>query len=135
MILGLRTAKYPVSTWPKASWVWPAHSASNHTFDEPFYVGFANRRLELGLVPMSAGQAACWRIGASMTFTRGDAACRWAATAVEAPTDVGGDILWRSSSIVGQHRLDLHPHFRADAVRESRPVETERLVMTRHAGR
>ncbi len=66
MILGLRTAKYPVPDLALGK-AWYARVFERAPyFDEPFYVGFSIGGFELGLVPdeipSPAGQQALWGV-------------------------------------------------------------------------
>lgn len=65
MLLGLRTAMYPVTDLAKAKAWYSKVVGSDPYFDEPFYVGFSVGGFELGLlpdggVPGSAGVLAYW---------------------------------------------------------------------------
>ena len=51
MILGLRTAIYPVSDLAAAKAWYSQVLGHGPYFDEPFYVGFAAGGFELGLIP------------------------------------------------------------------------------------
>lgn len=94
MILGLRTAIYPVADLAAAK-RWYARLLEHEPyFDEPFYVGFNVGGFELGLVPDghpgTAGPQPLWGVA--------DAAAAHArllelgANALDPVTDVGGGI-------------------------------------------
>lgn len=51
MLLGLRTAIYPVSDLAKAKEWYSKVAGKEPYFDEPFYVGFEVGGFELGLIP------------------------------------------------------------------------------------
>lgn len=94
MILGLRTAIYPVTDLAAAK-AWYAQVLEKQPyFDEPFYVGFAVGGFELGLVPDGvagvAGAQPLWGVASAV-----DAYARLlalGATALEPVNDVGGGI-------------------------------------------
>jgi len=94
MILGLRTAIYPVSTLADAK-RWYANVLGREPyFDEPFYVGFAVGGFELGLIPDGqpsvAGPQPLWGVAnAEETFAR---LLELGATPLDQVTEVGGGI-------------------------------------------
>jgi predicted enzyme related to lactoylglutathione lyase len=94
MILGLRTAIYPVSDLAKGKAWYSQVLGQPPYFDEPFYVGFSVSGFELGLIPDGTpspdGVQAYWGVP--------DAAAEMArlvslgATVQEPVKDVGGGI-------------------------------------------
>ena len=94
MILGLRTAIYPVGDLARAKAWYAAALAIEPYFDEPFYVGFAVGGFELGLIPDGRpgvdGPQPLWGVtDASRAFAR---LVELGATPLEPVTDVGGGI-------------------------------------------
>jgi predicted enzyme related to lactoylglutathione lyase len=94
MILGLRTAIYPVSDLASAKAWYASVLERDPYFDQPFYVGFAVGGFELGLVPDGRasvdGPHPLWGVAdASVAYTR---LIELGATALEPVTDVGGRI-------------------------------------------
>ena len=121
MILGLRTAIYPVNDLAAAK-AWYAQVLETAPyFDEPFYVGFNVGGFELGLIP--DGQAGV--AGPQPLWGVGDAAAAVArlielgASALDAVVDVGGGI--RVGAVVDPfgNRLGVieNPHFDPASVR------------------
>jgi catechol 2,3-dioxygenase-like lactoylglutathione lyase family enzyme len=94
MILGLRTAIYPVHDLAAAKAWYTRLLGQAPYFDQPFYVGFAVGGFELGLLPVGepgvAGPQPLWGVA--------DAEAAYAellalgATALEPVTDVGDGI-------------------------------------------
>jgi predicted enzyme related to lactoylglutathione lyase len=124
VILGLRTAIYPVSDLgPAKAWYAQVLGLQPY-FDEPFYVGFAVGGFELGLIPAGpssqpgvAGPQPLWGVSkAADTFAR---LLQLGATALEPVTDVGGGILVAAVVDPFGNRLGIieNPHFNAAAVR------------------
>jgi hypothetical protein len=106
MLLGLRTAIYPVADIAVAK-AWYARVVGYAPyFDEPFYVGFNVGGFELGLIPEGE------------TSTAG-AQPLWGVTNIEAPTEVGGGIKVAAVEDLFGNRLGLieNPHFDPKAVR------------------
>lgn len=66
MLLGLRTAIYPVPDIAKAKAWYSKVTGKEPYFDEPFYVGFEVGGFELGLIPDgepgSSGPQALWGV-------------------------------------------------------------------------
>ncbi len=94
-ILGLRTVIYKVHDLTKAKEWYTKVFGTAPYFDEPFYVGFNIGGYELGLQPEEVAKgenvAAFWGvqdISATYTFF-----LEMGATAVEAPANVGGEIM------------------------------------------
>lgn len=95
---GLRTVVYMVPDLAKAKEWYTAAFGINPYFDEPFYVGFNVGGYELGLHPAEAHTAATttggtvyWGVdNVQQSFEELLAA---GATALENPSDVGGDIM------------------------------------------
>lgn len=124
MILGLRTAIYPVADLGGAK-AWYAQVLEMQPyFDQPFYVGFAVGGFELGLIPSGPssqpgvnGPQPLWGVAkAADAFAR---LLQLGATALEPVTDVGGGILVAAVLDPFGNRLGLieNPHFNAAAVR------------------
>ena len=94
MILGLRTAIYPVNDIAAAK-EWYAHVLGlSPYFDEPFYVGFNVVGFELGLIPDGhpgiSGPQPLWGVpDASLAFAR---LIELGATPLDEVADVGGGI-------------------------------------------
>jgi predicted enzyme related to lactoylglutathione lyase len=94
MILGLRTAIYPVLDLAKGKGWYGRVLRIEPYFDEPFYVGFAVGGFELGLVPDgvpgTGGVAAYWGVAdAAKEFAR---LMELGATVHEEVKEVGGGI-------------------------------------------
>jgi len=94
MLLGLRTAIYPVSDIAKAKAWYSQVTGTQPYFDQPFYVGFEVGGFELGLVPRgtpgSTGPQPLWGVeNASSTKER---LLELGATLLEDVQDVGGGI-------------------------------------------
>ncbi len=121
MILGLRTAIYPVSDLTRAkAWYTQVVGAPPY-FDQPFYVGFAVGGFELGLLPdgtaSTTGPQPLWGV------TDAHAECArlisLGATALEPVTDVGDGIKVAAVTDPFGNRLGLieNPHFKTSDVR------------------
>ena len=98
-MLGLRTCIYKVSDLAAATiWYGKAFNASAY-FDEPYYVGFNIGGFELGLQPEEEGAAAQKPASVLTYWGVEDIAKEYAAllelgaTAHEAPTNVGGELM------------------------------------------
>ena len=94
MILGLRTAIYPVNDLAAAKRWYVQVLALQPYFDEPFYVGFNVGGFELGLIPDgqtgSSGPQPLWGVvDASQAYAR---LLELGATPLDPVTDVGGGI-------------------------------------------
>jgi hypothetical protein len=94
MLLGLRTAIYPVTNLAAARDWYVQLIGHAPYFDEPFYVGFEVGGFELGLVPDgesgTAGPQPLWGVAdAEATMSR---LLELGATRLEDVHDVGGDI-------------------------------------------
>jgi predicted enzyme related to lactoylglutathione lyase len=121
MMLGLRSAIYPVADLPEAKRWYAQLLGRAPYFDQPFYVGFEVGGFELGLLP--AGEAAT--AGVQALWGVSDAKAAYAklldlgATALEPPTDVGEGILVAAVRDPFGNRLGLieNPHFSAAKVR------------------
>ena len=121
MILGLRTAIYPVADLDAAKRWYSEMLGQAAYFDEPFYVGFSVGGFELGLLP--DGQAAVE--GARALWGVADITAAFArllalgATEIEPVTDVGGGIQVAAVRDPFGNRFGLiqNPHFDAKAVR------------------
>ena len=94
MILGLRTAIYPVSDLAKGRAWYGRVLGVEPYFDKPFYVGFSVGGFELGLIPDGKpgkdGVAAYWGVAdAAKAYAR---LIELGATAYEEVKEVGGGI-------------------------------------------
>jgi lactoylglutathione lyase len=93
-ILGLRTTIYKVSDLTEAKRWYSAAFLAEPYFDEPFYVGFEIGGYELGLqpesVPVGENVATFWGVEDIESEYERFLAC--GASAVEPPTNVGGEI-------------------------------------------
>ena len=121
MILGLRTAIYPVADLDAAKRWYTEMLGQAPYFDQPFYVGFAVGGFELGLLPDgqpgSAGPRPLWGVadiaGALARLLA------LGATEIEPVTDVGDGIQVAAVRDPFGNRFGLiqNPHFDAKAVR------------------
>jgi catechol 2,3-dioxygenase-like lactoylglutathione lyase family enzyme len=121
MLLGLRTAIYPVPDIQAAKQWYGAVLEQEPYFDEPYYVGFAVGGFELGLIPDgeqgTAGPQALWGVAS--------AAAAWerllslGASPLEPVTEVGNGIKVGSVRDPFGNRFDFieNPHFDPAAVR------------------
>ena len=121
MLLGLRTAIYPVTDLDAAKHWYAELLGQTPYFDQPFYVGFAVGGFELGLLPDGSsgitGPQALWGVAdAKAAFAR---ALALGARALEAPNDVGDGIVVAAVCDPFGNRLGLiqNPHFDAAKVR------------------
>lgn len=121
MILGLRTAIYPVPDLARAKAWYAKVLGLEPYFDQPFYVGFTVGGFELGLVPDGkpgvAGPQPLWGVSsADAAFAR---LIELGATALDPVTEVGEGI--RVAAVVDPfgNRLGIieNPHFDPAAVR------------------
>lgn len=121
MILGLRTAIYPVNDIDAAKTWYEKVLDRQPYFDQPFYVGFAVGGFELGLVPDGqpgiAGPQPLWGVtNAAESLAR---LLELGASPLEAVTEVGDGI--KVAAVVDPfgNRLGIieNPHFSAAAVR------------------
>lgn len=97
MLLGLRTALYPVADINRARSWYASVLGFDPYFDEPFYVGFEVGGFELGLIPADAHhQPGAGGVTAYWGVDDADAAVArllvQGATVHEAVQDVGGGI-------------------------------------------
>lgn len=121
MILGLRTAVYPVPDLEAASRWYTQVLGVGPYFSEPVYVGFSVGGFELGLlpdgVPGTDGPQPLW--GVADIAAAHARLIELGATPLDPITDVGGDI--KVASVVDPfgNRLGLieNPHFDASVVR------------------
>ena len=121
MILGLRTAIYPVTDLARAK-AWYAEVLQLQPyFDEPFYVGFAVGGFELGLVPDgvpgTAGAQPLWGVAnADDAYAR---LLALGAAALEPVNAVGGGIKVGAVADPFGNRFDIieNPHFNVADVR------------------
>lgn len=98
IFLGLRTTIYKVSDLTRAKEWYSNVLGFKPYFDQPFYVGFSVAGFELGLVPEEqsnivspGGVTAYW--GVENVQKSFDELLAAGATAIENPTEVGGDII------------------------------------------
>jgi len=121
MLLGLRTAIYPVADLPAAKAWYASVLEQQPYFDQAFYVGFNVGGFELGLIPNGAaainGPQPLWGVS--------DAAAALArllvlgAIALEPVTDVGDGIRVAAVTDPFGNRLGIiqNPHFDLKALR------------------
>ena len=121
MILGLRTAIYPVTDLQAARQWYASVIGQDPYFDQPFYVGFSVGGFELGLVPDGtpglSGAYPVWGVeNADVDLAR---LIELGATLLEAVTDVGDGIRVAAVTDPFGNRLAIieNPHFQAGAVR------------------
>ena len=121
MILGLRTAIYPVGELERAKRWYVEVLGIEPYFDEPFYVGFSVGGFELGLVPDgtpgTSGPQPLWGVeDAKADFQR---LLALGATELEPVTAVGGDILVAAVRDPFGNRLGIieNPAFKLSDVR------------------
>ena len=121
MILGLRTAIYPVSSLSAAKKWYSEILAQEPYFDEPFYVGFSVGSFELGLIPDgtagTAGPQPLW--GVSSAEAAYSELLAKGAAALEPVTEVGGGIKVAAVLDPFGNRFGIieNPNFDAKAVR------------------
>lgn len=121
MLLGLRTAIYPVEDLARAKLWYGQVLGGKPYFDEPFYVGFSVGGFELGLLPNgtpgTAGPQPLWGVA--------DARAEWerllalGATELEPVTEVGEGIKVAAVTDPFGNRLGIieNPHFKLADVR------------------
>ena len=121
MILGLRTAIYPVPDLDAAKRWYGQMLGQAPYFDQPFYVGFAVGGFELGLLPEgqpgTAGPQPLWGVAdIEAAFAR---LVALGATPIEPVTEVGEGIKVAAVRDPFGNRFGLiqNPHFDAKAVR------------------
>ena len=121
MILGLRTAIYPIKDLEAAKKWYATLLGQQPYFDEPFYVGFAVGGFELGLLPDGepgvAGPQPLWGVeSADAAYAR---LLELGATALEPVADVGGGIKVAAVTDPFGNRFGIieNPNFMASAVR------------------
>ena len=115
MILGLRTAIYPVNDIAAAKAWYTQVLGSSPYFDEPFYVGFNVGGFELGLIPDGqpgiSGPQPLWGVpDAPMAFAR---LIELGATPLDEVTEVGGGIKVGAVTDPFGNRFGIieNPHF------------------------
>lgn len=121
MILGLRTAIYPVSDLEQAkAWYTKVLDLAPY-FDEPFYVGYTVGGFELGLIPDgqpgTAGPQPLWGVAsADEAFAR---LVELGGVPIEPVNEVGGGIKVASVQDPFGNRFGIieNPHFDLTAVR------------------
>ncbi len=121
MILGLRTAIYPVSDLKSAKEWYSLVLGQDPYFDQPFYVGFAVGGFELGLLPQGeagiSGAQPLWGVDdADEELAR---IVSLGGVVLEPVTDVGEGIRVAAIKDPFGNRFGLieNPNFRKDAVR------------------
>ena len=121
MLLGLRTAIYPVADLAKAQAWYSKVLEQAPYFDQPFYVGFSVGGFELGLIPdgqpSTQGPQALWGVNdAAVTLAR---LLELGASALEPVTDVGEGIRVAAVRDPFGNRLGIiqNPHFDPAQVR------------------
>ena len=120
MILGLRSAIYPVTDLAAAATWYAQVLGVAPYFEQPFYVGFTVGGFELGLIPDgqpgTSGAQPLWGVADAV-----DAHARLlslGATSLEPVTEVGGGIKVAAVSDPFGNRFGIieNPHFDATAV-------------------
>ena len=121
MILGLRTAIYPISDLSAAKQWYSQVLGLSPYFEEPFYVGFNVGGFELGLIPDgqpgTTGPQPLWGVSdAVQTYAR---LVELGASPLDAVTDVGGGIKVGAVIDPFGNRFGIieNPHFDAGSVR------------------
>ena len=121
MILGLRTAIYPVSNLEGAKKWYAQVLGHDPYFDQPFYVGFSVGGFELGLVPDGqasvAGPQPLWGVAdATLAFAR---LLELGAAPLDPVTEVGEGIKVAAVTDPFGNRLGIieNPHFKPGEVR------------------
>jgi predicted enzyme related to lactoylglutathione lyase len=121
MMLGLRTAIYPVVALAEAKRWYASVLGQEPYFDEPFYVGFAVGGFELGLIPDGqpsvAGPQPLWGVAnAEEAFGK---LLKLGATALDQVTEVGGGIKVGAVADPFGNRLGIieNPNFNPREVR------------------
>jgi len=121
MLLGLRTAIYPVGDLDRAKEWYTKVTGTKPYFDQPFYVGFAVGGFELGLLPDGAagadGARPLW--GVANAAAALERLLALGATALEPVTDVGEGIKVAAVLDPFGNRLGIieNPHFDRSGVR------------------
>lgn len=121
MLLGLRTAVYPVSDLGRATEWYATVLGTGPYFQEPVYVGFSVGGFELGLIPDgkpgTCGPQALWGVAdAEAVYQR---LLSLGAKPLDPVTDVGGGIRVAAVEDPFGNRLAIieNPHFKASEVR------------------
>ena len=121
MLLGLRTAIYPVNDIEKAkAWYAAALDVAPY-FDQPFYVGFTVGGFELGLIPDgvsgTVGPQPLW--GVADAHEAVERLLTLGAVALDPVAEVGGGIKVGAVMDPFGNRLGVieNPHFDASATR------------------
>ena len=121
MILGLRTAIYPVKNLEAAKAWYTQVVGQPPYFDQPFYVGFSVGGFELGLVPdgdsgVNGAQPLWGVISADEAFAK---LLSFGAVALEPVTEVGEGIKVGAVTDPFGNRFGIieNPHFNAAAVK------------------
>ena len=121
MILGLRTALYPVPDLAAGKAWYAAAFETQPYFEEPFYVGFQIGGFELGLIPDgcpgTAGALAMW--GVPDITKELERLVALGATVIEGATDVGGGIIVATLGDPFGNAIGLiyNPYFNVEAVK------------------
>ena len=121
MLLGLRTAIYPVTDLSTAKEWYTKVLGTGPYFDEPFYVGYSVGGFELGLLPDgspgTSGPQPLWGVeDASIAFER---LVALGATMLEPVTEVGEGIKVAALKDPFGNRLGIieNPHFKLSELR------------------
>lgn len=121
MLLGLRTAIYPVADLARAKLWYEQVVGVKPYFDQPFYVGFSVGGFELGLlpdgIPGTTGPQPLWGVAdAKGEFER---LLKIGATELDPVTDVGEGIKVAAVKDPFGNRLGIieNPHFKTSEVR------------------
>lgn len=121
MLLGLRTAIYPVNDLARAKQWYEQVTGVKPYFDQPFYVGFSVGGFELGLLPDgtpgTAGPQPLWGVAdAQAAFER---LLALGATPLDAVSDVGEGIRVAAVQDPFGNRLGIieNPNFKTSEVR------------------
>jgi predicted enzyme related to lactoylglutathione lyase len=116
MLLGLRTAIYPVADLDQAKAWYEAVTGVKPYFDQPFYVGFSIGGYELGLIPDgtpgTTGSQPLWGVAdADAAFAK---LLVLGATELEPVTDVGDGIRVAAVRDPFGNRFGIieNPHFK-----------------------
>mgnify|MGYP001243151434 CR=1 FL=1 len=121
MLLGLRTALYPVGDLGRAKHWYGQVVGAKPYFDEPFYVGFSVGGFELGLLPDGtpgvSGPQPLW--GFADVKAEFERLLGLGATELEPVTEVGGGIKVAAVRDPFGNRLGIieNPLFKASEVR------------------
>lgn len=121
MLLGLRTAIYPVTDLAMGKEWYTSVLGAGPYFDEPFYVGFSVGGFELGLLPDAtpgtSGPQPLWGVDDASSAL--DRLLALGATMLEPVTEVGEGIKVAAVKDPFGNRLGIieNPHFKLSEVR------------------